>query len=452
MSSPRYPVPPLPPEYRHDHTKKVRARGGIPLFELLSALFVVAALVMAFWLAALLLVGGVNGHSLQLFNLLFFWAVTAYLALPRVHQLFTLLYLPDYFIGRTRTADGVLGDPINLGLDGSELDLHAALRAAGWVRADDYSVRSVYSMIVSSLLRRSYPSAPVSPLFLFGRRHDFAYQQEVNGNPAERHHVRFWKVPDGWLLPGGQPTQWLAAATYDRAVGFSAFTGQITHKIDEDIDVERDYLVDTIRYADHDSTVFVVKGFSTAYHHRNGGGDRVRTDGDLPIVNISGAADRIAPSFLVDEQDLGPAIVRHGVPPVSLLIAGALVLARLAVAAVAAGFAGVRGAANSVLGNLGQDLTLALGLSLLLAILWWTVVARSRTGWLALMTISCFDGVSQLVGVDSSSAEHLSALLAAALAVCTVLSASAESVREWVSRGRHDPEVKIPEAARVLHR
>jgi hypothetical protein len=36
--------------------------------------------------------------------------------------------------------------------------------------------------------------------------------------------VRFWPVPDGWRLPGGFQVGWLAAATYDRAVGISLFT------------------------------------------------------------------------------------------------------------------------------------------------------------------------------------------------------------------------------------
>lgn len=40
--------------------------------------------------------------------------------------------------------------------------------------------------------------------FFFGRQQDFAYQQEVDGSPEKRHHVRFWRCPDGWLLPGGR--------------------------------------------------------------------------------------------------------------------------------------------------------------------------------------------------------------------------------------------------------
>ena len=37
------------------------------------------------------------------------------------------------------------------------------------------------------LFRSSYPAAPVSNLLLFGRKQSFAYQKEVEGNPAQRH-------------------------------------------------------------------------------------------------------------------------------------------------------------------------------------------------------------------------------------------------------------------------
>ena len=98
-------------------------------------------------------------------------------------------------------------------------------------------------MVTATLTRRSYPNAPVSPLLLFDRQQDFAYQQEVGGSTSQRHHVRFWRCPEGWMLPGGYAVDWLAAGTYDRSVGFSLFTFQITHKIEANTDIERDFVV-----------------------------------------------------------------------------------------------------------------------------------------------------------------------------------------------------------------
>ena len=54
-----------------------------------------------------------------------------YLVLPRLHRVLTTIYVPDYFIGRARTSVGLLGDPVNLAVDGPEASLHAAMLAAG---------------------------------------------------------------------------------------------------------------------------------------------------------------------------------------------------------------------------------------------------------------------------------------------------------------------------------
>src|SRR5690625_7881098 len=93
----------------------------------------------------------------------------------------TWIYLPDYFFGRTRTTEGVLSDPINLAFDGPEKDVHVAMRRAGWVLAEERTLASAWGMVRATVLRRSYPAAPVSDLYLLGRRHDFTYQQEVGG-------------------------------------------------------------------------------------------------------------------------------------------------------------------------------------------------------------------------------------------------------------------------------
>ena len=243
--------------------------------------------VAAVWLAWLVLTESFAwGWFLVLFFLLF-WIVLAYLVLPRLHRILTQIYVPDYFIGRARTSDGLLGDPINLALLGSEAQLDEAMTTAGWTRADDVTAASSRRIITSTLLRRSYDEAPVSPLFLFGHQQDIAYQQEVLGNPAKRHHVRFWRCPEGWLLPGGHRVDWLAAGTFDRSVGFSLFTLQITHKIDANTDIERDHIVSTLTSAGVGAEVSVLKDFSSGYHSRNGGGDSIETDGDLPVVDLT---------------------------------------------------------------------------------------------------------------------------------------------------------------------
>jgi len=282
----------------------------------------------AVWLAFLLVGESFHLGWGQVWFYFFFWAFLAYLLLPRLHRILTTIYVPGYFIGRARTSDGLLGDPVNVALLGDEPQLHAVMRAAGWTQADEVTLKSSRRIISSTIFRRSYSEAPVSPLYLFDRQQDFAYQQEVDNNPGKRHHVRFWRCPEGWLLPGGHKVDWLAAGTYDRSVGFSLFTLQITHKIEQNTDVERDHIISSVTAADPRVTVQVIEDFSTGYHSRNGGGDSISTDGDLPIVD----ARRVQvpahqPSRPTDSRDRRPAPTMVGAALVVARSIAAFVLA-----------------------------------------------------------------------------------------------------------------------------
>ncbi len=261
----------------------------------------------AAWLAVFLAATTPHLSWASIVPLVLLWLVVAYLALPRLNRMIAAIYVPDYFIGRTRTSDGLLGDPLNLAVRGTGEQLATAMRRAGWILADPVTMASSVAIVRSTLTRRSYPQAPVSPLLLFDRGQDAAYQQEVEGNPAQRHHVRFWRTPEGWPLPGGARVDWLAGGTYDRRVGLSLFTLQITHKIDADIDVERDFIVDSVTVANPDVSVDVLRDFTTSYHSRNGGGDSVHTDGHLPVLDVT----RVMPA--PDASDLRP-VTPDGVP------------------------------------------------------------------------------------------------------------------------------------------
>ena len=154
--------------------KKIAARqdrSSKTLTTLLDQSFFIFAGLASFWLALLVLREGWATGGWWLVGLFFVvWIIVAYLALPRLHRILSNMYVPNYFIGRTRTADGVLSDPVNLSVRGSEEKLHKAMTEAGWVLADDITPRSAWKMVLTVLSGRSYPNAPVSPAFLFGRR------------------------------------------------------------------------------------------------------------------------------------------------------------------------------------------------------------------------------------------------------------------------------------------
>ena len=181
------------------------------------------------------------------------------------------------------TADGHPGDPINVALIGGEDEVNRIIRSAGWYLADPLGLRSDLKIAADTVLERSYDDAPVSNLFLFGRREDLAFEKPVGHDPKQRHHVRFWRSTE--LDDKGRPL-WFGSVTYDKRVGLSYTTGQITHHIDSDIDVERDGLFDDLNKTGEIVDAQFIDPFHQVREGRNGGGDQWHTDGRLRLGAI----------------------------------------------------------------------------------------------------------------------------------------------------------------------
>lgn len=185
--------------------------------------------------------------------------------------------------GITVTGDGHPGDPINVGLIGSADELQQIMQAAKWYPADPLGLRSDVKIAADTVLKRPYDEAPVSNLYLFGRKEDFAFEQPVGDDPRQRHHVRFWKSPK--LDDQGQPF-WCGSVTYDKRVGFSHTTGQITHHIGADVDAERDRLFSELEATGMLVDVQQIDDFHKVKSGHNGGGDPWNTDGRLFVGTI----------------------------------------------------------------------------------------------------------------------------------------------------------------------
>jgi hypothetical protein len=183
--------------------------------------------------------------------------------------------------GITYTGSRIPGDPVNVSLIGTKVEVIRALLAAKWYPADPLSLRSCLEIAEATVLKRSYDDAPVSSLYLWGRKEDPAFEQLVDRNPRKRHHVRFWRAPKD--DPDGRPV-WVGAAIYDDRVGISHRTGQITHHTGPDIDAERDLLFRDLQGTGDVAEVYTVPDFHTIHQGRNGGGDPWHTDGSLYVA------------------------------------------------------------------------------------------------------------------------------------------------------------------------
>ena len=188
----------------------------------------------------------------------------------------------------TVTALGLPGDALNVGLEGSQADVVCAMVGAGWSPADPVTLKSSLEITGSVIFDRPYARAPVSPLFYQGRREDLAFEKAAGRSADTRHHIRLWKVLNAG--DDGLPV-WLGAATFDRGVGLSRYTGQITHHIGPDIDAERDLVSDDLAAAGKVDAVYETPGVEPSLTLRNGGGDPYYTDGEIRFSILTPGCD-----------------------------------------------------------------------------------------------------------------------------------------------------------------
>ena len=185
----------------------------------------------------------------------------------------------------TATHEKQPGDPLNVALIGTEEQVREIMEAAKWFPAAALGIRSDLKIAADTILSRPDVHAPVSSLYLYGRKEDLAFEQPVGNNPRQRNHVRFWKSDD---VDGDGRPGWIGAASYDEKVGLSHTTGQITHHISPDVDSERDHLFDNLKQTGKLADFYTVDGYHQRLEGRNGGGDRWHTDGGLLVGVIAG--------------------------------------------------------------------------------------------------------------------------------------------------------------------
>ena len=132
------------------------------------------------------------------------------------------------------------GDMVNFALVGTKEQVEAAYKAAGWVAVDKNVQDAVVNGLIRTLSREAYTEMPMSTLYLFGRPQDMSF---ARADPllvaAERHHLRVW-LSDKTL--NGKPL-WVGSSTHDIGFEKDQRNGNVTHKIDPQIDKERDFLL-----------------------------------------------------------------------------------------------------------------------------------------------------------------------------------------------------------------
>jgi hypothetical protein len=192
------------------------------------------------------------------------YALGAYLLVPAIIRLFRIIRPADHLPLYCVTPDGFASDPLNIGIVATRRELILAMEKTGWYMADRHSLRNTLRQGLSTVYGWSYPKAPVSSLYLFGRKQDIAFEIPIEGKPGERHHVRFWattfenKKPLDVRAIQWQHRQdhvkqdnllWVGAASLDVGIGLIRHNLQITHTINPDTNEERRLIVQRLTKA-----------------------------------------------------------------------------------------------------------------------------------------------------------------------------------------------------------
>lgn len=225
---------------------------------------------VAIWFIVFEIVPYADKRLPTFFAILIAYCLLAYLVIPALFRLYHVIVKHDHIPLYVTTGDGWASDPVNLAIIvKDQKQLEKAFAQAGWYKADPPTLMNMLREGASIVLNMAYPTAPVSSLYLFNRKHDVAFQIPTNGRMSarSRHHLRLWRLeaplaekPDHnhfdfwskklfkWI--SGEKEVWVAACTEDvHPIGVRFRTGTITHAIDHNADVERDYTIGTLRDA-----------------------------------------------------------------------------------------------------------------------------------------------------------------------------------------------------------
>lgn len=208
--------------------------------------------------------------------------------LPRTPAPVAAAALAQAFPARLeKTSQDLVGgpmEPIAFVFLGSGPQLAAAFARAGWSLAEAPSLRGLARELAAVVADRPDPHGPATPAYYQEEPQDFTFEKpgDASGSIRHRHHIRIW-----WTglcaVPGCVPV-WAATSSYDAGVKLVAKPYLVTHRIDPQIDRERDLIAtDLARAGARELAMVTVTG---PIHGRNAGDDRFVTDGRARVLAL----------------------------------------------------------------------------------------------------------------------------------------------------------------------
>jgi hypothetical protein len=193
-------------------------------------------------------------------------------------------------------------DLMNVLFLGSHEQIVTAFYAAGWTQASPSSLRSRINWIRAVAERRGDQAGPMSALLLDGAKPSMSWEKGLN-DVSKRHHVRMWNAGT-WR--GRQV--WIGAATRDVDFAYLRPGQTLTHKIEANIDQERDKIAYDLAFTSCADLLDWTGRPDVPEFTRNGTGDRIATDTRAAIIGLNDCpAPRLSGETFDTEE-----LPRHG--------------------------------------------------------------------------------------------------------------------------------------------
>jgi hypothetical protein len=175
------------------------------------------------------------------------------------------------------------GDMVNFVIIGSQEQMQKALEAANWHLADTSNSDAITKAIEMTRQNKDYLQMPMSLLYLFGRVQEFGYEQaEPYAVVASRHHFRLWKAPFEY----NKQQVWVGAGTHDIGFEKDKRNGSVTHKIDPEVDLERENIAESLQKSGHVQRVQYYLPANPVQDAHNATGGSYQSDGRIAVITL----------------------------------------------------------------------------------------------------------------------------------------------------------------------
>ncbi len=160
----------------------------------------------------------------------------------------------------------------------NEQKLIKLFEQASWQLADQVGIKSLARAGQAALWQQPYQRAPITPGFWNKEVHSFGFEKSTAKDSVRvRHHARFWKT--NYIMPDNQNV-YIGTASFDIGLKWG-----ITHRIDSNIDKEREFL-----FHDLEKTAMIKESRKQNFVQPRLGkiftGDFFFTDGDIYILKL----------------------------------------------------------------------------------------------------------------------------------------------------------------------